>query len=68
MAAFAIILIRGLDLLMILNLLGLQGLNELIHRSVQTWNPTLVFLGSLALVFIEIWRAFSLVKGRNWAR
>ncbi|PLO32029.1 DUF2593 domain-containing protein, partial [Klebsiella pneumoniae] len=27
-AAFAIILIRGLDLLMILNLLGLQGLNE----------------------------------------
>ncbi|MGJ4649253.1 YbjO family protein [Klebsiella pneumoniae] len=36
MAAFAIILIRGLDLLMILNLLGLQGLNEFIHRSVQT--------------------------------
>ena len=28
----------------------------------------LVFLGSLALVFIEIWCAFSLVKGRNWAR
>ncbi|MDE5248446.1 DUF2593 family protein [Klebsiella pneumoniae] len=67
-AAFAIILIRGLDLLMILNLLGLQGLNEFIHRSVQTWNLTLVFLGSLALVFIEIWCAFSLVKGRNWAR
>ncbi len=53
---------------MILNLLGLQGLNEFIHRSVQTWNLTLVFLGSLALVFIEIWCAFSLVKGRNWAR
>ncbi|HCI6113537.1 TPA: DUF2593 family protein [Klebsiella quasipneumoniae subsp. similipneumoniae] len=67
-AAFAIILIRGLDLLMILNLLGLQGLNEFIHRSVQTWNLTLVFLGSLALVFIEIWCAFSLVKGHNWAR
>ncbi|HBR5259867.1 putrescine ABC transporter permease PotI [Klebsiella pneumoniae] len=30
--------------------------------------PMLVFLGSLALVFIEIWCAFSLVKGRNWAR
>ncbi|MDU6107844.1 MAG: DUF2593 family protein [Klebsiella pneumoniae] len=53
-AAFAIIL--------------MQGLNEFIHRSVQTWNLTLVFLGSLALVFIEIWCAFSLVKGRNWAR
>ncbi len=53
---------------MILNLLGLQGLNEFIHRSVQTRNLTLVFLGSPALVFIEIWCAFSLVKGRNWAR
>ncbi len=31
---------------MILNLLGLQGLNEFIHRSVQTRNLTLVFLGS----------------------
>lgn len=37
---------------MILNLLGLQGLNEFIHRSVQTRNLTLVFLGNLALVFI----------------
>ena len=59
-AAFAIILIRGLDLLMILNLLGLQGLNEFIHRSVQTWNLTLVFLGSLALGFIDIWCALLL--------
>ena len=34
----------------------------------QTWNLTLVFLGSLVLLFIEIYCAFSLVKGRNWAR
>ena len=27
-----------------------------------------MFLSSLMLVFIEIYRAFSLVKGRNWAR
>lgn len=67
-AALAIILIRALDLLMILNLLGPQGMLEFIHRSVQTWNLTLVFLASLVLVFIEIWCAFSLVKGRNWAR
>ena len=32
------------------------------------WNLTLVFLSSLMLVFIEIYCAFSLVKGRNWAR
>jgi Protein of unknown function (DUF2593) len=67
-AALAIILIRALDLLMILNLLGPQGMLEFIHRSVQTWTLTLVFLASLVLVFVEIWCAFSLVKGRNWAR
>lgn len=67
-AAFAIILIRGLDLLMILNQLGVQGIADFVHRSVQTWALTLVLLASLALVFIEIWCAFSLVKGRNWAR
>ena len=67
-AALAIIMIRGLDLLMIFNTLGIRGLGEFIHRSVQTWNLTLVFLGSLMLVFTEIWCAFSLVKGRNWAR
>ncbi len=67
-AALAIIMIRCLDVLMILNTLGVRGIIEFIHRSVQTWNLTLVFLGSLVLVFIEIFCAFSLVKGRNWAR
>ncbi|MDE9657382.1 YbjO family protein [Citrobacter braakii] len=67
-AALAIIMIRCLDLLMIFNTLGFRGTSEFIHRSVQTWNLTLVFLGSLVLLFIEIYCAFSLVKGRNWAR
>ena len=67
-AALAIILIRCLDLIMIINLLGLHGIGEFIHRSVQTWTLTLVFLSSLVLVFVEIGCAFSLVKGRNWAR
>ncbi|MEC3933233.1 YbjO family protein [Citrobacter farmeri] len=67
-AALAIIMIRGLDLLMIFNTLGVRGLAEFIHRSVQTWSLTLVFLGSLVLVFVEIGCSFSLVKGRNWAR
>lgn len=56
----AIILIRGLDVLMIMNTLGIRGMGEFIHRSVQTW--------SLTLVFVEIYCAFSLVKGRSWAR
>lgn len=66
-AALAIIMIRGLDVLMIFNTLGVRGIGEFIHRSVQTWSLTLVFLSSLVLVFIEIWCAFSLVKGRRWA-
>ncbi|MCS3462238.1 hypothetical protein M2374_000321 [Citrobacter sp. JUb117] len=61
-------MIRGLDLLMIFNTLGVSGTMAFIQRSVQTWNLTLVFLSSLILVFIEIYCAFSLVKGRNWAR
>jgi Protein of unknown function (DUF2593). len=67
-AALAIIFIRCLDLLMIVNLLGLRGIGDFIHRSVQTWSLTLVFLASLLLVFTEIGCAFSVVKGRNWAR
>ncbi|MDU4274757.1 MAG: DUF2593 family protein, partial [Enterobacter asburiae] len=50
-AALAIIMIRCLDVLMILNTLGVRGIGEFIHRSVQTWNLTLVFLSSLVLVF-----------------
>jgi len=67
-AALAIIMIRCLDVLMILNTLGVRGMGDFIHRSVQTWNLTLVFMSSLILVFIEIYAAFSLVKGRNGAR
>lgn len=67
-AALAIILIRALDLIMLVNLLGPMGMVEFVRRSVQTWALTLVFMASLVLVFVEIWCAFSLIKGRNWAR
>lgn len=42
-AALAIIMIRGLDVLMIFNTLGVHGIGEFIHRSVQTRSLTLVF-------------------------
>ncbi|WP_318387854.1 YbjO family protein [Enterobacter sp.] len=67
-AAIAIIAMRCVDLLMLFNLLGLRGVLDFIHRSAQTWNLTLIFLGSLVLLFIEFLCAFSLAKGRNWAR
>ncbi|AGN87910.1 MULTISPECIES: YbjO family protein [Enterobacteriaceae] len=67
-AAIAIIMIRCVDVLMILNLLGWRGLLDFVQRSAQTWSLTLVFLGSLFLVFVEILCAFSVVKGRRWAR
>ena len=65
-AALAIIMIRGLDVLMIFNTLGVRGIGEFIHRSVQTWSLTLVFLSSLVLVFIEIWCAFSLAASLGY--
>jgi hypothetical protein len=66
-AAFAIILIRCLDLLMILNLwaAGAERIHSPQRADVES---DAGLLGSLVLVFIEIWCAFSLVKGRNWAR
>lgn len=67
-AAFGIILIRVLDLLMVFNLLGIAGLEAFILRSVQTWSLTLVFLASLVLTFVEIWCAFALIKGHSPAR
>ncbi|RDU12892.1 YbjO family protein, partial [Citrobacter freundii] len=66
--ALAIIMSRCLDLLMIFYTVGVRGSSEFIHRSVQTGNLTLVYLGSLVLLFIEIYCSFSLVKGRNRAR
>lgn len=66
-AALAIIMIRCLDLLMILIRLGFVEPVSL-FIAVCRPNLTLVFLGSLVLLFIEIYCAFSLVKGRNWAR
>ncbi|WP_039056400.1 YbjO family protein [Enterobacter sp. Bisph1] len=67
-AAIAIIIIRCVDVLMMFNLLGWRGLLDFVQRSAQTWSLTLVFLASLLLVFAEILSAFSVVKGRNWAR
>nr|WP_318382201.1 YbjO family protein [uncultured Enterobacter sp.] len=67
-AAIAIITTRCVDLVMLFNLLGLRGVVDFVHRSAQTWSLTLIFFGSLVLLFIEFLCAFSLVKGRNWAR
>ncbi|AKL12863.1 Inner membrane protein YbjO [Phytobacter ursingii] len=67
-AAIAIILIRCVDVFMLCNVLGVRGMIDFVVRSAQTWSLTLIFFGSLVLVFVEILCAFSVVKGRNWAR
>lgn len=67
-AAIAIITTRCVDLLMVFNMLGLRGAMDFIHRSVQTWSLTLVFLSSLLLLCIEFRCAFAIIKGRNWGR
>ncbi|MBV4412249.1 YbjO family protein [Enterobacteriaceae bacterium YMB-R22] len=67
-AATAIIMTRGLDLFMVFDMMGVHGLRELIQRSAQTWPLTLVFLGSLLVLCIELRCAFVVMKGRNWGR
>lgn len=67
-AAIAIITTRCVDLLMVFNMLGLRGAMDFIHRSVQTWSLTLVFLSSLLLLCVEFRCAFAIIKGRNWGR
>lgn len=67
-AAIAIITTRCVDLIMLFDLLGVRGVVDFVRRSAQTWDLTLIFLGSLVLLFIEFYCAFSMGKGRNWAR
>jgi len=67
-AAIGIVTTRCLDLLLLFNMLGVSGVMDFVHRSVQTWPLTLVFLGSLLMLFVELRCAFVIVKGRNWGR
>ncbi len=67
-AAIAILTTRCLDLLMLLNLLGVRGIVDFVHRSVQTWNLTFIFLGSLIMLCVELRCAFVILKGQTWGR
>ncbi|MCA1922017.1 YbjO family protein [Buttiauxella noackiae] len=67
-AAIAILSTRMLDLMLLFNMLGVRGVIDFVHRSVQTWNLTLIFLGSLVMLCIELRCAFVIMKGRNWGR
>lgn len=67
-AAIAILTTRMLDLMLIFNMLGIRGAVDFVHRSVQTWSLTLIFLGSLVMLCVELRCAFVIMKGRNWGR
>nr|WP_064557669.1 YbjO family protein [Buttiauxella brennerae] len=67
-AAIAILTTRVLDLMLLFNMLGVRGVMDFVHRSVQTWSLTLIFLGSLVMLCIELRCAFVIMKGRNWGR
>lgn len=67
-ASIGIIATRCLDLFMLFNMLGVRGVVGFVHRSVQTWSLTAVFLASLLLLFIEFRCAFVITRGCNWGR
>lgn len=67
-AAIAIVTTRCLDLLLLFNLLGVRGVLDLMHRSVQTWSLTLIFFSSLIMLGMEMRCAFVILKGQTWGR
>lgn len=67
-AAIGIVTIRCLDLLLLFDMLGVSGVLDFVHRSLQTRPLTLIFLASVLMFFLELCCAFAIVKGRNWGR
>ena len=62
-AALAIIMIRGLDVLMIFNTLGVRGIGEFIHRSVQTWSLTPV-----SYTHLDVYKRQPLYSAVTWLK
>ncbi|MFZ4831990.1 YbjO family protein [Rouxiella sp. Mn2063] len=66
--ATVIIATRLLEFVLILNLLGVDGVVEFIRACSATWFNSLILLASLLIVMIECQCAFAMTRARNWGR
>ncbi len=67
-AGTAIIATRCVGVLMLTNNLGVAGLQSFIDTSSRSWDLTVLFLASLAILFIELRCGFAVMRGYSWAR
>src|SRR5476651_1299779 len=67
-AGTAIIATRCIGVIMLINNLGVAGLQSFIETSSRSWDLTLLFLASLATLFMELRCGFAVMRGQNWAR
>ncbi|NDL62884.1 YbjO family protein [Acerihabitans arboris] len=67
-AGIAIIATRCMGMLMLTNNLGVEGLRSFIDTSSRSWDLTLLFLASLAVLFAELRCGFAVMRGYAWAR
>ena len=66
--AIGIITTRCLDIVLLVNLLGVSGVMEFMHRGMQTPALTAVFSASLLMIVLEFYCAAAIIKGKNWGR
>lgn len=67
-AGSAIIATRLISVLLLANELGYEEILNVIHRSAQSWDATLIFIASQLIFFLELRCAIAVMRGHNWGR
>lgn len=67
-AAIGIVTTRCLDVVLLIDMLGISGIKEFIHRGMQTRSLQVIFFGSMGMLALELCCALALARGRNWGR
>ncbi|MFD1802971.1 YbjO family protein [Mixta tenebrionis] len=67
-AGQAIVATRCISLLLLVNELGYDGVADLVHRSAQSWDSTLILIISQLIFCIELRCALTLMRGSRRGR
>lgn len=67
-AAIGIVTTRCLDVVLLIDMLGISGLKEFFHRGMQTGSLQVIFFGSIAMLALELYCALAIARGRDWGR
>ncbi|MEN3258962.1 MULTISPECIES: YbjO family protein [Sodalis] len=67
-AGIALITIRCLDVVLLFNAFGVNGMHSFVSNSSRAWDLTGLFLASLTMVFIEIRCGFGVMRAVPWTR